>query len=90
MLPRRRRRLEEQLDLERTIIRAPVAGIVTNRQVEVGQRIAAGAPIMVIVPIATAYVDANYKEASSARSASASRSSSPPTIMAAMSSITAR
>ncbi|QXF13681.1 HlyD family secretion protein [Sphingopyxis terrae] len=51
-----------QLDLERTIIRAPVAGIVTNRQVQVGQRIAAGAPIMVIVPIATAYVDANYKE----------------------------
>ncbi|WP_263587855.1 efflux RND transporter periplasmic adaptor subunit [Sphingopyxis sp. GC21] len=56
-------RLEKaQLDLERTIIRAPVAGIVTNRQVQVGQRIAAGAPIMVIVPIATAYVDANYKE----------------------------
>ena len=56
-------RLEKaQLDLERTIIRAPVAGIVTNRQVQIGQRIAAGAPIMVIVPIATAYVDANYKE----------------------------
>lgn len=56
-------RLEKaQLDLERTIIRAPVAGIVTNRQVQVGQRIATGAPIMVIVPIATAYVDANYKE----------------------------
>lgn len=51
-----------QLDLDRTVIRAPVDGIVTNRQVQVGQRIAAGAPIMVIVPIATAYVDANYKE----------------------------
>lgn len=51
-----------QLDLDRTVIRAPVDGIVTNRQVQVGQRIAAGAPIMLIVPIATAYVDANYKE----------------------------
>ncbi len=50
------------LDLERTVIRAPVDGIVTNKQVQVGQRIAAGAPIMVIVPVATAYVDANFKE----------------------------
>ncbi|MGV3731494.1 MAG: HlyD family efflux transporter periplasmic adaptor subunit [Sphingopyxis sp.] len=56
-------RLEKaQLDLARTVIRAPVDGIVTNRQVQIGQRIAAGAPIMVIVPIATAYVDANFKE----------------------------
>jgi membrane fusion protein (multidrug efflux system) len=56
-------RLEKaELDLARTIIRAPVDGIVTNKQVQVGQRIAAGAPIMTIVPIATAYVDANYKE----------------------------
>lgn len=56
-------RLEKaRLDLARTIIRAPVDGIVTNRQVQVGQRIAAGVPIMVIVPIATAYVDANFKE----------------------------
>ena len=56
-------RLEKaELDLQRTIIRAPVDGIVTNKQVQIGQRIAAGAPIMTIVPIATAYVDANYKE----------------------------
>ena len=56
-------RLEKaKLDLARTVLRAPVNGIVTNRQVQVGQRIAAGAPIMVIVPIATAYVDANFKE----------------------------
>lgn len=56
-------RLEKaQLDLARTVIRAPVDGIVTNKQVQVGQRIAAGAPIMTVVPIDTAYVDANYKE----------------------------
>jgi membrane fusion protein (multidrug efflux system) len=51
-----------ELDLARTVVRAPVDGIVTNRQVQVGQRITAGAPIMTIVPIATAYVDANFKE----------------------------
>ncbi len=56
-------RLEEaKLDLARTVLRAPVDGIVTNRQVQVGQRIAAGAPIMILVPVATAYVDANFKE----------------------------
>jgi len=56
-------RLEKaELDLARTVIRAPVDGVVTNKQVQVGQRIAAGAPIMVIVPVATAYVDANFKE----------------------------
>ena len=56
-------RLEKaRLDLGRTVLRAPVDGIVTNRAVQVGQRIAAGAPIMVIVPIGTAYVDANFKE----------------------------
>ncbi len=56
-------RLEKaRLDLARTVLRAPVDGIVTNRQVQVGQRIAAGAPIMILVPVATAYVDANFKE----------------------------
>ncbi|WP_447759992.1 HlyD family secretion protein [Sphingopyxis panaciterrae] len=56
-------RLEKaELDLARTVIRAPVDGIVTNRQVQVGQGIAAGAPIMILVPIMTAYVDANFKE----------------------------
>lgn len=56
-------RLEKaELDLARTVIRAPVDGVVTNKQVQVGQRIAAGAPIMVVVPISTAYVDANFKE----------------------------
>ena len=51
-----------RLDLERTVVRAPIDGIVTNRQVQVGQRIAASAPIMIIVPVGTAYVDANFKE----------------------------
>ena len=44
------------------MVRAPIDGVVTNRQVQVGQRIAAGAPIMTLVPVAAAYVDANFKE----------------------------
>ena len=51
-----------RLGRARTVIRAPIDGVVTNRQVQVGQRIAAGAPIMTLVPVASAYVDANFKE----------------------------
>ena len=51
-----------QLALSRTVIRAPVDGVVVNKVVQVGQRVAAGAPIMTIVPVSTAYVDANFKE----------------------------
>lgn len=51
-----------RLDLDRTVIRAPVDGVVTKRQVQVGQRVAQGSPIMTIVPLAQVYVDANFKE----------------------------
>ena len=51
-----------KLDLERTIIRAPIEGVVTKRQVQVGQRVAQGSPIMTIVPLDKVYVDANFKE----------------------------
>ncbi len=51
-----------RLGLARAVIRAPIDGVVTNRQVQIGQRIAAGAPIMTLVPVASAYVDANFKE----------------------------
>ena len=51
-----------RLNLERTIIRAPISGIVTNRNAQVGQRINAGAQLMVIVPLDRMFVDANFKE----------------------------
>jgi len=51
-----------RLDLSRTVIRAPIDGVVTRRQVQVGQRVAQGAAIMTIVPVAQVYVDANFKE----------------------------
>jgi membrane fusion protein (multidrug efflux system) len=51
-----------KLDLDRAIIRAPIDGIVARRQVQVGQRVAQGSPIMTIVPLSKAYVEANFKE----------------------------
>jgi membrane fusion protein (multidrug efflux system) len=36
--------------------------VVTHRQVQVGQKVAAGAALMTIVPVAKVYVDANFKE----------------------------
>ena len=51
-----------KLDLGRAIIRAPIDGVVTKRQVQVGQRAAQGAPIMTIVPLDKVYVEANFKE----------------------------
>lgn len=53
---------QAKLDLERTLIRAPIDGVVTNRQVQVGQRIAAGTSVMTIVPVGAVFVDANFKE----------------------------
>lgn len=58
---------QARLDLSRTIIRAPVDGVVTNRQVQVGQRIAAGNSVMTVVPVGAVYVDANFKEGQLAR-----------------------
>jgi membrane fusion protein (multidrug efflux system) len=51
-----------KLNLDRTVIRAPIDGVVAQRQVQVGQRVQAGAPMMTIVPIADVYVDANFTE----------------------------
>jgi len=53
---------QAQVDLQRTIIRAPIDGVVTRRQVQVGQRVQPGAMLMTVVPVQAAYVDANFKE----------------------------
>jgi len=51
-----------KLDLSRTVIRAPFDGVIAQRNVQVGQRIAAGTAIMTVVPLNNMYVDANFKE----------------------------
>ncbi|MET0247405.1 MAG: HlyD family efflux transporter periplasmic adaptor subunit [Sphingomonas sp.] len=58
---------QAKLTLDRSVIRAPVDGIVTRRNVQVGQRVAPGTALMLIVPVDSLYVDANFKEAQLAK-----------------------
>ena len=53
---------EEYLDYARAVLPAPVSGYVAKRTVQVGQRVAPGAPLMAIVPLDQVWVDANFKE----------------------------
>ena len=53
---------EAYLSSQRAAILAPVDGYVAKRTVQLGQRIAAGAPLMSIIPLNQVWVDANYKE----------------------------
>ena len=58
-----RARLDQaKVDLERTVIRAPLDGVVAKRQVQLGQRVQPGSPLMTVVPVSDMYVDANFKE----------------------------
>jgi membrane fusion protein (multidrug efflux system) len=51
-----------KLDYSRTNIVAPIDGVVSQRNVQVGQRVQPGVALMTVVPIQAAYVDANFKE----------------------------
>lgn len=53
---------QARVNLDRTVIRAPVGGIVTQRAVDVGQHVQVGVRLMNIVPIQQIYVEANFKE----------------------------
>lgn len=50
------------LSFARSTLPAPVTGYVAKRSVQVGQRVAAGAPLMAVVPLDQVWVDANFKE----------------------------
>jgi membrane fusion protein (multidrug efflux system) len=50
------------LALHRTQLISPVRGEVAKREVEVGQRVAAGAPLLAVIPLENVWVDANFKE----------------------------
>jgi membrane fusion protein, multidrug efflux system len=50
------------LQLARTTLPSPVGGYVAQRTVQVGQRVSPGAPLMSVVPLDQAWVDANFKE----------------------------
>ena len=51
-----------RIALERTVIRAPVGGVVGARGVRVGQYIRPGGQVLSIVPLGDTYVVANFKE----------------------------
>lgn len=53
---------EAYLALHRAELPAPVDGYVAKRTVQLGQRVAAGAPLMSIIPLNQVWVDANFKE----------------------------
>jgi membrane fusion protein (multidrug efflux system) len=50
------------LAYSRASLPAPITGYVARRSVQVGQRIAPGAPLLSIVPLNALWVDANFKE----------------------------
>jgi membrane fusion protein (multidrug efflux system) len=53
---------QARIDLSRTEIRAPVAGVVGAKGVRVGQYVRPGGALMSVVPLSDAYVVANFKE----------------------------
>jgi membrane fusion protein, multidrug efflux system len=53
---------QAQLNLSYTTIKAPLAGIVGNRTLRVGQYVQSGTQLMAVVPVERAYVVANFKE----------------------------
>ena len=53
---------EAWLASQRTALAAPVDGYVAKRTVQLGQRVAAGAPLMSIIALKQVWVDANFKE----------------------------
>jgi len=53
---------QAQLNLDYTILRAPVAGMVSKKSAEPGQRVQVGEQLMSLVPLEDVWVTANYKE----------------------------
>jgi membrane fusion protein (multidrug efflux system) len=41
---------------------APLSGVVAQRTVQLGQKVAAGTPLMAVVPLDSVWVDANFRE----------------------------
>jgi membrane fusion protein (multidrug efflux system) len=58
----RARRDQARVNLARTVIRAPVDGVIARRTVQVGQQVQAGMSLLAVVPLRQVHVDANFKE----------------------------
>jgi membrane fusion protein (multidrug efflux system) len=53
---------QARLDLSRTLVKAPVAGIVAQRNVDAGKYLEAGQPFLSLVETRNVWVEANFKE----------------------------
>ncbi|MFL6415847.1 MAG: HlyD family secretion protein [Bryobacteraceae bacterium] len=53
---------QAKLNLDYTILRAPVDGVVTRKTAEPGIQVAAGQQLMAIVPLEDVWITANFKE----------------------------
>jgi membrane fusion protein (multidrug efflux system) len=53
---------QARLDLEYTEVRAPVAGIISRKNVEIGTVIQPGQPLLAVVSLEDVWVTANFKE----------------------------
>jgi len=51
-----------EIDLDNTVIRAPISGIAGNRAGQVGQYVKPGTQLLSLVPLLQVYVTANFKE----------------------------
>lgn len=53
---------QAELNLQRTTVKSPVAGIVSKKAVEPGQIIQPGQPLMTVIPLDKVWITANFKE----------------------------
>ena len=53
---------EAQLALNRVELRSPVDGYIARRNVQLGQRVAAGTPLMSVIGLNHVWIEANFKE----------------------------
>jgi membrane fusion protein (multidrug efflux system) len=51
-----------RLNLSYCTIVAPIAGYIAQKNVQVGDRVQSGQPLMAVVPLSEAYIEANFKE----------------------------
>jgi membrane fusion protein (multidrug efflux system) len=51
-----------ELMLEHTVIAAPAAGYITRKNVQAGQVVSPGQPLLSVVPLSDIWITANYKE----------------------------
>jgi membrane fusion protein (multidrug efflux system) len=58
---------QAELNLEHSVVKAPIKGVVSRKSVEPGQVVQPGQPLMSIIPLEQVWITANFKETQLAR-----------------------